>query len=81
MLILTKDIVIADSLYAEKITFLPSLGHHSMDIVVGTNMGGLAQRSAKSYIIAYHFRTKTDRKLRIVSFERALSVDIDTYPF
>ena len=44
MLTLTKDIVIADSLYAEKIIFLPSLGHHSMDIIVGVNLGGLGQR-------------------------------------
>ena len=47
MLILTKDSVIADSLYAEKIPFLPSLGHHSMDIVVGSNMGGLGQRNVQ----------------------------------
>ena len=41
----TKDIVVADSLYVEKIIFLPSLGHHSMDIIVGVNMGGLGQRT------------------------------------
>ena len=50
MLTLTKDIVIADSLYAEKIIFLPSLGHHSMDIIVGVNLGGLGQRNAQALI-------------------------------
>ena len=55
MLTLTKDIVIADSLYVQKIIFLPSLGHHSMDIIVGVNLGGLGQRS--NHLLFRRFRS------------------------
>ena len=39
----------------------------------------MISEGAKSDIIAYSFRIKTDRKLLIVSFESSISADIDTY--